>query len=369
LTGSEDGCARLFEIASGRMLGNLMNAGTVMTIAFAEGGRTAVAAAAGNSVRVWELASWPVRHRLNVVGGRFPCFLLSPDGRTMLLGGGDGNLHFWDVNAGRMTGQMIAVGDAVRAAAWSGAGDAIATLGEKQNLITFWNARTGERLREWKPPRRAYWMTLISGGRELLVIYQGALLQRLHAYTFEVLEEVPLAGEVWNQALSEDEQTLLVLSNGGPARHYSLRSRELIRAWQRAEWDAVAAVSPDGTIAVLGSSGRHPAQLWDLTAGRATGPPLNHGTRGQNEVALSGDGRLAATAADRTVRIWDVATGKPIGPPIFCGDRLAAIRFSPDHRWFAVAGTTDVCFIDLPTPSESSVELIRQAIDGIMRAD
>ncbi|HLH28014.1 MAG TPA: serine/threonine-protein kinase, partial [Acidimicrobiales bacterium] len=53
-------------------------------------------------------------------------------------------------------------------------------------------------------------------------------------------------------------------------------------------------------------------------------------------VAISPDGRLAATAGDdRTIRLWDLATGSPVGAAMRHGAGVFAIAFGPDGRVLA----------------------------------
>ncbi len=88
LTGSEDRTARLWDAATGRPSGLLLeHASTVVDVAF------------------------------------------SPDGRRMLTGNHDKTARFWDTSTGRPVGPPVRFGDTVAAAAFGPAGDRVLTGG------------------------------------------------------------------------------------------------------------------------------------------------------------------------------------------------------------------------------------------------
>jgi WD40 repeat protein len=96
-----------------------------------------------------------------------------------------------------------------------------------------------------------------------------------------------------------------------------------------------AALSPDGKVLAVTSSGGATLYLWDAQ----TGKPLRQlaGRRGLgNHLVFSPDGkRLAAGGAQGAVQMWEVATGKRLGtgegPPC----NLQGVAFVPDGRVLA----------------------------------
>jgi WD40 repeat protein/tRNA A-37 threonylcarbamoyl transferase component Bud32 len=108
----------------------------------------------------------------------------------------------------------------------------------------------------------------------------------------------------------------------------------------------VVAFRPDGRILVLGNSFPHrSAQLWDAWTGDPIGKPLTHNLDENGdpiavasdgpeitEVALSPDGRTAATAHKYSARLWNTANSKPIGMPMEHSEGIGSVGFSPDGR-------------------------------------
>jgi WD40 repeat protein len=98
------------------------------------------------------------------------------------------------------------------------------------------------------------------------------------------------------------------------------------------------ALSRNGRLAAT-ASGDRSARLWDVATGQPHGDPLTGHTGGVLGVAFSPNGRLLATASqDGTARLWDVATGQPHGDPMtgHTGGVLG-VAFSPNGRLLATA--------------------------------
>lgn len=99
--------------------------------------------------------------------------------------------------------------------------------------------------------------------------------------------------------------------------------------------------SQDGRRIIAATSAA--ARVWDADAGQALTPPLVLArteaiqasalemTETIQDVGLSRDGRLAATAGMATLRIWETDTGAPLSPPIRL-QSFARLRWRPDGR-------------------------------------
>src|SRR5262249_19091705 len=96
------------------------------------------------------------------------------------------------------------------------------------------------------------------------------------------------------------------------------------------------AISPDGKLAASG--GDDPIRLWDLATAKEIRQFRGHQSS-LSGVAFSPDGTVLASSGhqDQTVRIWEVATGKELH--CLRGNAFPhGIAFLPDGRHVALSG-------------------------------
>jgi len=77
--------------------------------------------------------------------------------------------------------------------------------------------------------------------------------------------------------------------------------------------------------------------LWDLTTGQRLGDTLPHPGEVVDFTFSPDSRRLATVGADGTARLWDAATGLPLSEPLPHGARVTCARFSPDGETLATA--------------------------------
>jgi tetratricopeptide (TPR) repeat protein len=133
-------------------------------------------------------------------------------------------------------------------------------------------------------------------------------------------------------AYSPDGKTVLTGSHDGTARLWDATAgRPLGPPMDHRGGVWAVAYSPDGKTVLTGSFDRT-ARLWDATTGRPLGAPLEHQGR-VRVVAYSPDGKTVLTGSfDRTARLWDAATGRPLGPPMTHQAAVHDVAFSPDGK-------------------------------------
>jgi WD40 repeat protein/tRNA A-37 threonylcarbamoyl transferase component Bud32 len=290
LTGSNDGTARLWEVATGRSLGPpLAHRDAVRAVAFSPDGRTALTGSYDHTARLWDVATGLARGAPLAHGGNVTTVAFSPDGQMALTGSNDTTAGLWDAGSGASLRTLVGHRGPVRAVAFSPDGRVIVT-GAADGTARLWDTATGRPL-----------------GRPLT-----------HG------------GPVRGVAFSPDGRTVITGSDDSTAALWDALTAER-RAAALAHRGPVRAVafSPDGRVALSGGDDGVP-RLWDAANGR----PLGHGPehRGQiRSLAFSPDGTQAITASsDNTARLWDTASGRPIGAPLEHPAWVPAVAFSPD---------------------------------------
>jgi WD40 repeat protein/tetratricopeptide (TPR) repeat protein len=378
-TGGTDGTARLWDAATGKLIGSpLMQPGPVRSVAFRPDGK-ALLTAAGGAARVWDVATGrplgpPLQHQ-----GPVRALALSPDGQTALTMINDYTARLWEATTGHAIGSPLTHRGRVNDVAFSPDGQAVLT-GSADGTARLWYAATGQPL---GPPlaHRATSVAFSPDGRTVLT---GGFDQT--ARLWDAATGRPLGPTLMHQgtvdavAYSPDGKTILTgsadntarlwdaatgnpigapLSHQGPvfAAAFSRDGKVALTASQDGTarlWDAATgqplamsvpnlgvpgsvALGPGGTT-VLAAIGDGAARLWETAPARPCGLPLVQ--RGRvNDAAFSPDGKAVLTGgADGTAQLWDTTTGRPLGPPLGHQQAVSVVAFSPDGKAVLTGG-------------------------------
>lgn len=329
--GSSDSLLWLFDVATGRPIGQLPHPNPVIGVAFAAPGVVLTLSDEG-VVRRWNVPG-PV-----ISGARDSIFAVSFDatGTELAVGpGSDGNtLTVWNVKDRLRPTLRTTVVDDPSAGRFSGSGTLTAdgrlfVVGCSDGTVQIWNISDPAGPRLAGPPFAA------STGQELV-------------------ESVNLSHDGKLLAVSADDGAvaLLALSETGSVHALSRVSPpDAVKFYQ-------AAFSGDGLLlAAVAENGK--VYLWDIRD-RAH-PQLLSVSGGFSaaaySVAFSPDGRtLAAGSADNTVRLWSVsdprnpaALGRPVTGPV---GYIYSLTFDPTGGTLATGSTDNTVWLwDVSTPS------------------
>ncbi len=306
----------------------------VTAAAFNADGKRFVTASMDGTAAVWRVPEGkPVRTSFPHPG-ELSVLSLSPDGRRLLTAGYDRTARLWDLDSGKEAVPALEHAGPVLQATFSGDGAQVLTAVVDLELRTgpdgkkmvvdrgphtahLWEAATGRRLHDLSGHEEAIRATAFRPDSRQAMTVEDTGTVRLWATDTgkQLLPPLKLRG-VFNALYDPSGQSLLTVGSRAPG-DYS-------RKWQVCRW------SPD--------------------TGQALGPPWDHDLL-VREVALSPDGRLAATRSlsDAAVRLWDVETGRPHGT-IPMPRPAEALAFHPGGKWLATAGQDrTVRFWDLET--------------------
>jgi WD40 repeat protein/tRNA A-37 threonylcarbamoyl transferase component Bud32 len=265
-SGDGEGTVRLWDIATGRALGQYhWQATAIHRLAFAPDNRTLAAATAEGVVQQLDATIPPVFECLQTNSMRDVAPAWSPDGETVAAAGAGGTVHLFDRRDGKTRRILRCPHQNVRCLAFAPDGRTLATVCEHERFARLWNAKSGELLGVTSP--------------------QSSPITRI-AFCPD------------GRLASVDDKT--------------------IRFWDAAKGSACGVVETDASIQALAfvPKGRFlvtantTIQVWEMSNGRSPRKKFSL-PRAESPIvhlAVHRDGRcLAAGQTDGTVRLWRIS--------------------------------------------------------------
>lgn len=221
----------------------------------------------------------------------------SPDGQTLVSAGSDGDVHIWEVAAGRRRATLRSGAREVNFACYSPDGKTVAAA-ETGAKLRLWNAEKSETLSVWDSPALVQISCLAwsADGRHLAAAgFPGE--------SFVVWDVATGQAQVMPQGHSDEVNSLAYSSDG--RRLATASSDESVRIWDFERGSQLASLAPDQT---------------HITC-----------------VRFSPDGQVLATSgAEGTVKIWNVADGSLVATYEANSERADALAFSPHDPVVAI---------------------------------
>lgn len=303
VTGSIDGTACLWEVASGKpvrifrghtrwndsgkdLLGTwtISAAGWVTSVAISPDGNFLATGSFDKTARLWDLATGK-QIRVFPHSSQVHCVALSRDGKWLVTAAGQ-TAHLWDLASAREIRTFRGHTKDILSLAVSNDGKRLAT-GGNDSTARLWDMDTGKEIFTFREPSAP-----------------GSLRHVLRAAFREPENEIN------SVALSRDGKWLATGSEDHTARLWDLETGKEIRAF-RGHSDRVCtvALSGDGQWLVTGSLD-HTARLWDLATGKEI--RVFKVAHAGETLAISEDGKWLVLAEDSGAQLWDLATGTRI---------------------------------------------------------
>jgi WD40 repeat protein len=347
---------RLWDLATGRQVAGPLREGQVERLT--EDGLHCLTRARGGGLQLWDVRQGQRVGRPWKLSGGGKELVLSPDNSRAAevvkpaSGRGKQSVRLWDMATGRLVGKALEHPGTIEAVAFSPDGRTILTGGGWANPALL-------PLENWDGSED-YLKRIRRGEEELRK--RGEVLRRGEVRFWDAATGQP-RGAVLNQkngvqavAFSPDGAIALLRSG---AEWWCLDvARGTVFADALHRRGQVQALSPDAKHVLLTRKGQE-ARLWELRKGQAAGPPLRD-PGPLDVVAFSPDGRLLLLVNHtERARFWDPFTGLPVGP-FLPHEQVNAIAFSRDGRSCFTAGEDGrVCRWRVPAPMVGPLERIR----------
>jgi WD40 repeat protein/serine/threonine protein kinase len=311
----------------------------------------------------------------------------SPDGRTVLTAGYDGQVCFWDAQTGTSTGPVLRHPAPVLCADFRGDNRRIVTGcmkefdKKRQQAVTsearVWDLQTGKMIDPVVPIKGSMHQVHFSpGGSEILsaagIPGSDPKLDKGEVRVWEaatgrlLYDPIEHPEPVWAVAFSPNGRTFLSGCRDRHARLYVTATGAPVCPPMGHEGNVRSvAFSADGRHFLTGcASDNGRAQLWTAPAASTVGLSLSPAPREgppcpadfkypYRGLELSPDGKYLISSADSgsaPLRVWDVKSRKEVGSLGPMDGWPTAVAISPDSRLVAVSTTScKVRFVSLVT--------------------
>jgi WD40 repeat protein len=298
----------------------------------------------------------------------------SPDGLTLVTGGNDGTLKFWDAAAGMLKLAFKAHGGAIKHVSFSRDGRLMLTSGSDRRPKIF-DAATGQEklaLRKHRSdvdgaafaPDSRMFATIFSNNKEggEVHFWQTATGQEVGILRVAGTQVIALDWSADGESLvlgcRDGSVRLCQLTSGPAGDRVTAQERHILRR-HVGEVRSVAFSTRGGLAASAGVDGT--ARLWRVADGQELHVLTAH-AREVRSVAFSQDGRFLVTAgSDSAARLWQVENGGEILTVKVRKGAILRALLSPDGKTLVTAGADRaVRFWDLEQERRAGLNGLRE---------
>ncbi|NEQ36878.1 MAG: hypothetical protein F6K40_11555 [Okeania sp. SIO3I5] len=262
-----------------------------------------LASSRGKDILLWNLETGKLLNTLSSHTANVRSVAISPDGRTLASGSGDGTVKLWDIPTGEMLTSFFHSG-VVTAVGFTADSRGVVGVSSDRGM-KLWNIYTGELLHTMNGSQPIAFgadglRMAASGGTRYIRLWnvaQGQLLKNL---------SIPNTNN--NQGIEA-----IAFSQDGQTIAHVMRGENQILVWDVETWEVrhtlekhseavkAIAISPDGKI-LASSSEDGKINLWDVGSGK-----LLRSIKGYGAMVFSPDSQqLVSVGEDDMIQLWQI---------------------------------------------------------------
>jgi eukaryotic-like serine/threonine-protein kinase len=329
----------LWDVAARRPIRVLKgHAASPNRLAFSTDGLLIATLAHGDqTIRLWEAATGRQRALFQGVLGIPGSFALTPDGKTLVLGGEDPRIQLRHLDPVPETPTIAGHPKEAWAVAYSPDGRTLAS-GSDDKTVKLWDTATGRERSSLQG--HVATVSALAYSPDGSTLATASLDRSLKLWDMATgRQRTTLTGHtdrVRSVAFAPDGKTLASAGNDLAVRLWDAATGKCLRGFRSAGKVWSLAFSPDGST-LAWADGQGIITLWDLADDRPRATIMAH-IGGVHSLAYSSDGKtLASGGDDHKVKLWEPATGQSLlilnGPK----HRVHCVVFSPDDSTLAAA--------------------------------
>ncbi len=295
--------------------------GQLAALGLLDNGRTLVTSAKDDTLRLWDLASGKPLGQLVVPRSRPKSIAVRPDGKLLAVLAPSGKLQLLELPNGRKVKEWQAeTVKNVGSIAFSPDGKWVVSSGLNTRL---WDVATGKVVHHFKhPPEPMSTLVFSPDGKRLCMGSAKGTIRLWDARTGQELAQ--LAGHtkyIDQVAFSPDGKLLASVSHDGTVRLWDLDTRRQIRSWN-VEFGVALALSRDGRSLAAGG-GEGVIRVWETASGKERAAfPSN--SRCVMALLFSPNGKMLISGHVESMALcWDL-TGR--GPQQQRGNKALSVE-------------------------------------------